>query len=136
MSKAEWIPKADAKPIYTQAMADHNILPRVGMSCMIYYGEPDSRYNDFFDVEIEILAVTNGVFTFLNPMLGLAALSLDCKMIKPITPPIELIDGEAYKINIENGEIANVIYNDEVKMFIGSKSDYTPEFCTNIKHLT
>ena len=91
LKEVKFTPRPEVKPVtvptYTQSMADNKVLPSVGMSCMIYYNENGSRYNDFFDVEIEILAVTNGVFTFSNPMLGLAALSLDIKTIKPLTPP-------------------------------------------------
>ena len=29
----------DDKPIYTKAMSNHNILPRVGMECMVFNGE-------------------------------------------------------------------------------------------------
>jgi len=86
--------------VYTKEMSDNGELPSVGMECLIYYNEYGSRYNDFFDVEITILAVTNGVYTFYNPLLGYAALSLTIKTIKPLTPPIELIDGKAYQFEL------------------------------------
>jgi len=37
-------PKPEPKPIYTQAMTDHNILPLVGMECQTSTGKVTVRY--------------------------------------------------------------------------------------------
>jgi hypothetical protein len=72
-------------PIYTQEMCDAGELPSTGMECMIYYSEAGSRYNDFFNVKIKILAVTCDVFTFHSNAYGLGALALDVAILGPLT---------------------------------------------------
>jgi hypothetical protein len=101
-------------PTYTKSIWEAGILPCVGMSCMIYYNETDSRFNDFFDCEIEILAVTGDVFTFINPLKGLGALKLELKIINPIdtrTDTEKAIDDlldECKRSSTHDGVINNV----------------------------
>jgi hypothetical protein len=83
---ADKTPLQPAKPkAYTQDMCDAGELPSAGMECMIYYSNHGSRYNDFFNVKIKILAVTFNVLTFHNNIYGLGALALDAAQLGPLT---------------------------------------------------
>ena len=77
-------PSATAIPIYTQVMFDNGELPSVGMECKIFYNEIDSRFNDFYDCVIEVIAITGDVFTFKNDLYGFGALKLKLKMLEVI----------------------------------------------------
>ena len=78
------LPSATAKPVYTQEMLDNGELPSVGMECKIFYNEIDSRFNDFYDCVIEVIAITGDVFTFKNDLYGFGALKLKLKMLEVI----------------------------------------------------
>ena len=93
-------PSATAIPIYTQVMFDNGELPSVGMECKIFYNEIDSRFNDFYDCVIEVIAITGDVFTFKNDLYGFGVLKLKLKMLEVIRTPIKLEDGCAYQFEL------------------------------------
>jgi hypothetical protein len=123
-------------PIYTQEMADNCVLPSVGMECLIYYSELDSRYNDFFDVKIKILAVTGDVFTFSNDTLGLGALKLNSKLLKPLTPPIKLENGKAYQFYGTDNKKKLGFYNSSRDKFTNNDYAWKASAVTSIEPLT
>jgi hypothetical protein len=59
---------------------------------------------------------------------------------KPLTPPIELIDGKAYQFDYYTGSVGmnNVVmrYNECAGAFQFDNYTFKPEFCTNIQPLT
>ena len=120
--------KPVAVPTFTQEMADAGTLPSVGMECLCSFedGEWEKVLIDFIS---EILAVVTDKDS--------AQYSLPIKEVvfKPLTPPIELIDGKAYQFDIEFvGTVCGVYYkaHDELN---GSEDNYPSEICTNIQLL-
>ena len=93
--------------IYTQAMFDAGELPKIGMKCKIFYNEEGSRFNDFFDVEITILAITGDVFTFESSLFGLGALKLKSKMLSAIDnrTPKEKAD-DLFKLYLKGEQVS------------------------------
>ena len=130
MSKAEWIkPKAEAKPVYTQAMADNGELPIAGMECMI----SDETYSaEYFSGVILFVGISNTVWTHGKVEYSQSSQYLN---FKPITPPIDLIDGEAYKF-IYNGKFNIGIYDSDDGRFYFPRGYVLSSYPTNIKHLT
>ncbi len=119
MSKAEWM-KPVTSPIYTQTMADNGELPSVGMECFVKrFHEDDCKYLGcyiigfsqdkawlvFEDAEdhLSYHNILNGTFTF-RPLL-------------PITPPIELIDGERYEFDADTHTCLGFYYSDRNSFF-------------------
>ena len=101
------LPSVTAKAIYTQAMFDAGELPKIGMQCKIFYNEEGSRFNDFFDVEITILAITGDVFTFESSLFGLGALKLKSKMLSAIDnrTPKEKAD-DLFKLYLKGEQVS------------------------------
>ena len=134
VNKGEFVPKAN-KPVYTQAMCDAGELPSVGVECLVKKHFQDeemylkcfivglNKKGDYlvFDHQIRGLEqghIANGVYNF-----------------KPITPPIKLIDGEAYQFDCKWGECLGY-YEKELKLFNCAGSFVKSADCTNIKLLT
>lgn len=119
-------PKAEANPVYTQAMADNGELPIVGME--VTYGDHKTPFTVILKADIDDLYI-------LSPK-GLDAWhSGYIEDIKPITPPIELINGGAYQYDVDHNS-HNGIYNEFKKAMYSVHSIACIEYCTNIKHLT
>lgn len=137
MSKAEWIkPKAEAKPIYTQAMADNSELPVKGMECLISLeGMP------FTKGVIEYINANGFLFRYTDNGLNDFYDTDDRIVFKPLTPPIELIDGEAYQYEWRAADgcpthIEKGLYSSGDGYFYAAKGATDHLICKNIKHLT
>lgn len=134
MSKAEWIkPK---EPIYTQEMSDDGVLPGVGMECLIKLHHHDNSHfqkgyingysqdkkwiilTDYLG-NIESHNISNGTYEF-----------------KPLTPPIELIDGKAYQFTCNSGGIVIGIYSTTLISFDNYGRKFYQRHISNIKPLT
>ena len=127
---SESIPKTEVKPIYTQAMADNNILPMIGMDYLDEDGQvcvAIGHYSSFVaGVQAEHLIQQ-------YPAVSVSR-NNECK---PITPPIELINGEAYQFMNRTGEILNGIYNKERDILTVEQGRYFDLISvTHIKPLT
>jgi hypothetical protein len=134
--------KGDATqaPVYTQEMADNGVLPSVGMEC-----ELSEDFNGFrkgcvlkvysHDVSSnDNCVLAGGIIEGVSG--GVQAFEFHIKYLKPLTPPIELVDGKAYQFDIEFvGTVCGIYYwaHDELN---GSEDNYPLEICTNIKSLT
>ena len=97
-------------PTFTQAMADAGELPSVGMECLAKRTfESDDLWRPCFIIGkdragsylvfecgdiLEQTHIDNGVYSF-----------------KPLTPPIELIDGKAYQFTCHSGDEVVGIYS-------------------------
>jgi hypothetical protein len=129
------IPEPRPKPLtYTQAMSDNGVLPSVGMMFI------DVEYN----VDKPVLAIAHDL-----PMNRVVyksdnddpeyfgAIASECR---PLTPPIELIDGKAYQFNYRqgvkgvNGMQGILISSGDI--FLTKDGSFCASNCTNIQPLT
>ncbi len=105
-------------PIYTKAMANHNVLPLVGMKFRdgFIVTEPDSHGM--------YVTLISGVYIIKS-----------LPDIKPLTPPIELIDGERYHFVHEQYGGSLGIYNYADEKFYNWDMWVVAAHCTNIQLL-
>jgi hypothetical protein len=138
--------KGDATqaPVYTQEMADNGVLPSVGMEC-----ELSEDFNGFrkgcvlkvysHDVSSnDNCVLAGGIIEGVSG--GVQAFEFHIKYLKPLTPPIELIDGKAYQFDYYTGSVGmnNVVmrYRKSGDYFYFDNTIFERKFCTNIKPLT
>ena len=114
--------KPQPTPIFTQEMADNGVLPSVGMEVMID-GEKRAILMGA-DKDGDYITMSKGVYQFDS--IG---------YIKPLNPPITLIDGEAYQFEV-NGQIIKGCYNKFNTLLYSAHKEYLPNLCTNIQPLT
>jgi len=124
--------KPVTSPIYTKAMADNGDIPSVGMECLIkmigVYLPVTITYNS--DHVIAFTYETdNGVIETCKQK------ELNDIDIKPITPPIELIDGECYLFESTTHGGGLGYYDIEHKEFTNISMGISVNHCTNIKLL-
>jgi len=93
MSKAEWIKPVTLSPIYTQEMADNDVLPVVGMKLNISF-----VYGNTFNESV-ITYMGDGVGCYRCKEGEEYTFATKSVLFSPITPPIELIDGKAYQFD-------------------------------------
>jgi len=129
MSKAEWI--KPVTPIYK---------PELGESFLVGTLESDSRIKDFQNEEVEVigLSVTDThqhVITFQHPLIGIGCGVYYPSWVKPLTPPIELIDGKAYQFESTQHGGAIGFYNSDSCRFINVNMSIRSDMCTNIQLL-
>jgi hypothetical protein len=126
-------PKAEAKPIYTQAMADAGELPSVGELVQMRrdFGGDNNFYNG------KLIHEHNGVLWFVDDKYGGNLHSMNEVTFKPLIP---LIDGEAYQFDYHDMIGIKGIYqkpdHDGFDSFVGSFGSVSKSMCSNIKHLT
>ena len=113
------------KPTYTQVMCDAGELPPIGARCMAdVEGEwHESEVFSHYDSVVHVKMINDGCYAFCR----------DLNDIKPLTPPITLIDGKAYQFD-SHGETRNGIYG--MNSLINNEGDFAITSCTNIKGLT
>ena len=124
----DWIitPRPQPALTYTQAMADNGeFLPSVNMIIKhkgvkkIVIGELD------FNNKLALKSVDNELYS-----LG------HIEDIKPLTPPIELIDGECYQFDSPSKLIMKGFYSYDEKEFVTVRCTVKSSACTNIQPLT
>jgi len=85
------------KPAFTQEMCDNGELPSVGMECKIKFPEDDNPKWE----KITWYGLLNGNPAFMcNEGQCWPDEGAEFKL-KPLTPPIELIDGKAYQFELD-----------------------------------
>jgi len=131
--------KPESKPVYTQAMCNKGVLPLVGMECFVssdYKFNGPINANDFVTVyATENLPNENTVLIGKVDASGVYACSCHVKYLKPLTPPIELIDGKAYQFEYE-GQTRYAPYRESINFFSDVDMHINPDSCTNIILLT
>jgi len=125
--------KPVTSPTYTKAMADEGVLPSVGMECMV----GDSAYSEeYFKGVISFVGTSNVVWVHGGTEYSQNKSHLE---FKPLTPPIELIDGKAYQFDYHNGSsgMNNAVmrYNKFIGKFQFDNHYFNPVHCTNIQLL-
>jgi hypothetical protein len=112
-------------PVYTQEMDDNGELPSVGA----YFLHEGKKVKCISTSEEE-----GGVVTFLTNSNAIDCCWNNGVWVKPLTPPVELIDGKAYQFdcgaNIRIGIFSGNGFSG------GIKSYWTLSACTNIQPLT
>ena len=119
---SQLIPRPQPTPTYTQAMADNGEFPSVGM---MFSTETDGNYKVAMVNRKSVCFVDEDGFLIGIP-IGKA---------KPLTPPIELIDGKAYQYS-EEGLYSHGIYCERSKAFSRMNYQVSIDECTNIQPLT
>lgn len=123
----------DSRPVYTQAMCDAGELPSVGMEYLDDDGQISKCLVNYGDITIGL----NVEHVDTKDYLPISQTSRgNCK---PLTPPIELIDGKAYQF--DSGKYTFVgFWNKNANAFYDTKcfDENLAGFkaCTNIKPLT
>ena len=119
-------------PIFTQEMADNDVLPSVGMECIAAYCKSEVKVTiAHINSKKQFACIDdNGDYLIHYPKEGIG------ESFKPLTPPITLIDGKAYQFEAR-GNVFHGIYEKR----IGSFNVMTGQFfntisCTNIQPLT
>ena len=118
------------KPIYTQAMVDAGVMPSVGMECLINFPDID---NAWYEYTIDFM----GKHTFIASCEDVSERfgHIEDVHIKPLTPPIELIDGKAYQFSVNGNEPIHGIYNRLSNGFYHIAILYGLKSCTSIQLL-
>ena len=117
---------------YTQAMADNGELPGVGMEC---------RFDTTFFTTTTSNRGVCEIIAYYGGKVWINIIDFDCVInlsvieFKPLTPPIELIDGKAYQFEYQGEEITGLYGKMDNEFFILGGS-YSVEICTNIQPLT
>ena len=112
------------KPVYSQAMVDAGVMPSVGMECQTSTGIVTVRY---VGKSVVVADDDEGSEFTMSKKGALHSL-------KPLTPPIELIDGKAYNF-ITLGTEVNGIYRASDDSFYDHYDNYPFSTCTNIQLL-
>jgi len=113
------------KPVYTQAMASHNILPLVGMEVM------SMGVNKI----VRLPPDTNRRFLLESVEMGIYDLAL-IEGISAVTPPIELIDGKAYQFtNRFKKDLCGIYNNDKNTISVDQGQWFDVIAVTNIQLL-
>ena len=122
----------DNKPVYTQTMCDAGELPSVGMECVVFMSRKDKSGESGF---IEFKNEQGLLFRYKkNGLCDYYSLD-DGSHFKPLTPPIELIDGEAYQFDYCS-HTHNGVYVSNMKRLYHINGFISASVCTNIKLLT
>ena len=118
-------------PVYTQEIADSGVLPSVGMECQTSTGILTIKY---VGQKVIVSEDSEGAEFMTSVKSALHS-------FKPLTPPVTLIDGEAYKFDFDNG--SNIIQHKKMAMYDERRRcmwikghAYPIESCANIKPLT
>ncbi len=124
MKYHDFIPKPESIPVYTQAMKDDGILPSIGMEC-------EWKHHS-----------TNVVLTFIGDEMFCGKNDSGKETagyisdLKPINPPIELIDGNAYQFDHYTIGTAVGFYSQDKGLFDCAGVSFSIESgCTNIQLL-
>ena len=109
-------------PIFTQEMVDNGVFPGVGHSFIVGNEvESDSRTIDFKGLEVEVIGLSklddDTVITFSHPTMGIGCGVYFKSWVKPLTPPVPLIDGKAYQFDYDGGIIAGVFSKGYVETY-------------------
>ena len=112
--------------LYTQAMYDAGTLPLVGMECQTLTGKVTVKY-----IGMSVVVADDGDSEFTMSKKGAL------HSLKPIEPPIELVDGKAYQFDVKTTDSHSMvgIYDEFGQMFIMQDAKTHKTYCTNIQLL-
>jgi hypothetical protein len=113
--------------IYTKEMANNGVLPSVGMECLFKHGG--------YEEKGVVTAITKEYIVLTNKSGKERIRKLSESPVKPLTPPITLIDGKAYQFEYD-GDTFQGIYSVQGDDFHSDKFVSSANICTNIQPLT
>tara|TARA_R110000772_G_scaffold32817_3_gene80149 strand:- start:168 stop:908 length:741 start_codon:yes stop_codon:yes gene_type:complete len=116
------VPRPKSLPVFTQEMADNGVLPSVGMECLI------------LDEVHKVLLLPDDTRAYVTLYEGEYFFNT-IDFMKPLTPPITLIDGKAYQFE-HKGIVWNGLYIKGGNSLLYSQGNPHTNLCTNIKPLT
>lgn len=128
-------PHPKPSPVFTKAMADNGELPSVGMECLVLN-------SNMFKPEWELCTILfMGKFKVVYDSASAKERMADVDTIgeikfKPLTPPIELIDGKAYQFEHFHSKNLLGFYVSETDEFNVNGNHFARENSTNIQSLT
>lgn len=144
--QSDWVvtKKPQTKPVYTQAMCDVGEIPSVG-AVVEFSDNTDFDFKFDWEDGDELECVFHSTDDQGKP-IGVyrhkrgVTVSIVIELIRPLTPPIQLIDGEAYQFDFIGCAFLG-FYHEEGDKFTASKSGLNSvicrwDECTNIKLLT
>lgn len=132
LTASQWVTAAQSN-IYTQEMANSGVLPSVGMECLF----KESGY-----VKKGIVTARTVEFIIITSKQGLddkEFIRKNSSWIKPVRPPVSLIDGKAYqfKVTLPNKiETLEGIFRGTNNSLNSAYDCYCVSDCTNIEPLT
>ena len=120
-------PRPEAKPLFTQEMADNKVLPLVGMECLFKYGG---------DIVQGVTTAVTKEFIVFTEDCGKERIRKikDCH-IKPLPLQIKLINGAAYKFESKSHARGIGYYNSDNERFININMSLRTDTCSNIQLL-
>jgi len=117
-----------------ETMADAGVMPSVGMECLINFPDID---NAWYEYTIDFM----GKHVFIASCKDVSERfgHIEDVHIKPLTPPIELIDGKAYQFDYKfdkyTGIYSDIDNNHKADIFIIIDGHVMSSYCTNIQLL-
>lgn len=117
------------KPVYTQVMCNTEQLPDAGMDCLCMFAGIESiqrTIRGFSGDEVWTTDIKAPYQSFICKVSEM--------VFKPLTPPVELIDGEAYQVTHSQGN-KKVVYSKLHDVFHGSIDIINTKDCANIQLL-
>lgn len=123
------IVRPETKPVYTKEMADTGILPSVGMECLIL-----NMFSAVPNYNKAVIKYMGDLVIYAYVEDGERCDSKINLKFKSLTPPIELIDGKAYKFEF-NGFKRLGFYSESRELIVDTSSYWPPDKCTNIQLL-
>ena len=131
--------KPQPKPVFTQEMCDNGELPSVGMEFLMKHKDADESWAqpDFHPAKMKAIGDELFIIESLSECNRLkeSVGTIDDYLFKPLTPPIELIDGKAYQFDYD-GDTFQGIYSERGDDFHSNKFVSSAPICTNIEPLT
>jgi len=137
----------EPKKAYTAAMCDSGTLPLVGMECLIYSYDSPAMLDKKSWHKTRVLSIDSDLHSSVVVTYTCkwnADFYVDCHPVeslqfKPLTPPIELVDGKAYQFDTDDGITWVGFYGDHNDCFYDTKcfneTISESKNCTNIQLL-
>tara|TARA_R110002051_G_scaffold237427_1_gene298305 strand:- start:109 stop:753 length:645 start_codon:yes stop_codon:yes gene_type:complete len=124
------------KSVFTQEMHGNGELPSVGMECLVKkLHQDDSMWLKCFIVGSN---KDGDYLVYDHSIRGLEQChkANGTSEFKPLTPPIELIDGKAYQFDYKGRSSLHGIHCESEGTFITRTDVFKSSICTNIQPLT
>jgi hypothetical protein len=121
----------DVETVYTQEMSDNGVLPSAGMECLVLNNSCSQP-----KWKKALIKYMGDLVIYAYCENGERCDRKRSLKFKPLTPPIELIDGKAYQFDYGNTAEIIGLYSKQSKQLQAIAGHYESKHCTNIKPLT
>lgn len=148
VERDNWIPTEDfsankltprPEPVYTKQMQKDDINPVIGSEVILNIAKgaheiTEDQYKHNGEI-MTVVAIVHSSITVLVNLDNLFTFACNNAHFKPLTPPIELIDGKAYQFDHHAGNAAQGTYDCNGKCFWVKGSPALLKCASNIKLL-